>query len=881
MRKNIKKPASFIIVAVMIAVMLCGCTGKKEPAEKDLNSPDTKIAVEVSTPMERAVKATYPNAELFYVDSAMSGLLSLKTGKVDAYCGDPVYIETAIKNGFDGIKMADNTIGDVEHVAVAISRKSHLENAEELVNGFIEEIKADGTLEDMYRRWVLDGNYEMPDIPVPENPDKTIYIATSGLLEPFTFLENGTFTGFDAELSKRFAYYANAKLDVTIYDWAGLSAAMVTDKVDYGISNFYINAEAMEVMDFSVPYEDVRSVIVTADTVSASAGLTDRIANSFYKNFIYEGRWKSILGGLLVTVKISLLSMAIGTAAGFLICIGKRSKYKALKRVLYGITQTVKGIPALVILMILYYVIFTDVSPTLTAVMAFSLYFASDVSDIMKGSIEGIDKGQWEAAEALGFERKKAFTKFIVPQTMQSFLPSYISLAVALLHITSVVGYISIIDITYAVQLIRSRTFEPFFPLIISSVMYLLLSYGLICVISLLGKRIWLKSRLLKGVNTDTEDIKSVHSVVKGEKGETVIEVQGLKKIYPNAAPLNNLNCTVKRGDVIGIIGPSGTGKSTLLRCINRLEEPTEGSIKILGTEVTDKKEEALADIRRKMGMVFQNFNLFPHLNVVENIMAAPVMLLNMPKQEAYEMAVSLLTQVGLGDKGFNYPGQLSGGQKQRVAIARSLAMSPEIILFDEPTSALDPDMVGEVMLVINSLAKQGMTMMIVTHEMKLARKITNRVFYMDKGVVYEQGTPEEIFENPKTDRCRAFIHSLKVLKLTVTAEKSDIPGEFSKIADFGYKYYLGDARIVKMYQILEELCITLILPCLEKGAVVDYEASYDGENKLCSVTVTYGGEMFNPIEDEDDISVKIIKNRTHDTVYTFDNGVNRIVIKF
>jgi polar amino acid transport system ATP-binding protein len=225
-----------------------------------------------------------------------------------------------------------------------------------------------------------------------------------------------------------------------------------------------------------------------------------------------------------------------------------------------------------------------------------------------------------------------------------------------------------------------------------------------------------------------------------------MITVRHLKKAYSNAVPLTDVNLEVKKGEIISVIGPSGSGKSTLLRCINMLEKPTSGEIIVDGEMITAKGADIFR-IRRKMGMAFQSFNLFSHMMVIDNIMLGPVDILKMSRQEAYDEGMRLLTSVGLAEKALSYPDELSGGQKQRVAIARALAMKPEIILFDEPTSALDPTMVGEVLSVIRTLAQEGLTMMIVTHEMKFARDVSTRVLYMDEGVIYEDGTPEQIFE--------------------------------------------------------------------------------------------------------------------------------------
>ena len=236
--------------------------------------------------------------------------------------------------------------------------------------------------------------------------------------------------------------------------------------------------------------------------------------------------------------------------------------------------------------------------------------------------------------------------------------------------------------------------------------------------------------------------------------------VKGLKKSFHTLNVINGIDMTVKEGEVVCIIGPSGSGKSTFLRCLNKLESATEGTIIVDDCDITDKKTD-INVVRRNIGMVFQSFNLFSHLTVKKNIMFAPTELKKMTKHEAEQKAMQLLERVGLKEKADAYPHQLSGGQQQRVAIARALAMNPDIMLFDEPTSALDPEMVGEVLAVMKELAAEGMTMIVVTHEMGFAREVADRVVFIDDGVILEEGTPEQIFEHPRSPRTIDFLNKV------------------------------------------------------------------------------------------------------------------------
>ena len=358
-----------------------------------------------------------------------------------------------------------------------------------------------------------------------------------------------------------------------------------------------------------------------------------------------------------------------------------------------------------------------------------------------------------------------------------------------------------------------------------------------------------------------------------------MIELQHLEKKYENTTPLKDVNVVINDGDIISIIGPSGTGKSTLLRCINLLETPTNGKILLNGEEITAPGY-PVEQARKKMGMVFQSFNLFNHLTVIENLIVPQMDILHKTKQEAYDTGVALLKRVGLSDRELQYPSQLSGGQKQRVAIARTLAMDPDVILLDEPTSALDPTMVGEVQAVIRDLAKTGKTMMIVTHEMNFAKNICNRVFYMDEGGIYEDGTPEQIFENPKRDRTRRFIRQLKVLELIVNDSEYDFIGAISEIDQYVIKNDISQRSKYRINLAFEELVQRMLSSDLNRYPI-SFVAEYRAIDEKVKITVKYKGDKFNPADTDDKLSYQLLTQSVEELNYKYNDSTkeNEVVI--
>jgi len=357
-----------------------------------------------------------------------------------------------------------------------------------------------------------------------------------------------------------------------------------------------------------------------------------------------------------------------------------------------------------------------------------------------------------------------------------------------------------------------------------------------------------------------------------------MINVEHLGKKFGDLTVLKDITAEIHKGEVISIIGPSGTGKSTFLRCLNLLEQPTGGQIFIDGIDILDKETD-VPKMRQKMGMVFQSFNLFNHLTVLENLTIGPIKLLGMSQKEAEEKGTELLKLVGLAEKAYSFADELSGGQKQRVAIARCLSMEPEIILFDEPTSALDPTMVSEVLAVIRRLAREGMTMAIVTHEMDFARDVSNRVFYMDEGLIYEEGPPEQIFENPLKEKTKAFINRVRSLNYYIDNADFDLYKMNAEIEQFCEKHVLSQRIVNDILLIVEELLV--LYKSQTENIDVHLRVAYSEKQETIEILFTSAcaeGNLLDKAE-PDDIGAMIIKNKTEKIDYERVDNKNRLVL--
>ena len=841
---------------------------------------------------------------------------------------------------------------------------------------------------------------------------------------------------------------------------------------------------------------------------------TNSLTESFYNNLIAEDRYRMILDGLQVTLLITLCAALLGTLMGGLVCWMRMSQRRWLQQVAKVYIELMRGTPVLVLLMLMYYVVMAPLDATgiVVAIVTFAMNTASYISEMLRTTILGIDRGQTEAGLALGLTPRQTFFKIVLPQVVRAVMPVYQGEVVSLLKGTSIVGYIAVADMTRASDLIRSRTFDAFFPLIVTAIIYFLMAWLIGQLLQNLVQRHRVKAiaaavvltlfgllgyvpTMLSGTDTDAtadavdqsivppafqalngknvgviigsiqdiavtdmapdanimrlatqtdlmaalesgkvdaagsesltlmfnkkllDKVDSVgagltpipigacvrpdntelvadfnrflaeirrdgtyqqildrwsnaddpsamdipqqrgtgrtlrvatfpamppfnfintgkpsglepelltewanrrnwqleylimdfaaqipavqtgkadmamgaisiteerqkqvlfsdgyidsHIVLITRKGEAAIltnpmqptisendesywpgivaililigggawlfvrrkrstytnpqtadikprtsdlllRITHLRKSYGGLDVLRDINVDIHRGEVISIIGPSGTGKSTFLRCLNLLEQPTNGSIIVDGEDILAKGY-PVNRLRQKMGMVFQSFNLFEHKTVLENVIFAPCQLRHVPDEKAREEGLALLRKIGLAEKADVYPSSLSGGQKQRVAIARALAMKPDVILFDEPTSALDPTMVGEVLSVIRQLAKEGMTMLIVTHEMKFAHDVSTRIFFMYDGYIHEDGSPKQIFENPVHSATKAFIQRIRKEVFEIEGPDFDFLGMHSTMGAFCHKY--GITEKLEKAEMLTDKMLDDVMP--------------------------------------------------------------------
>ncbi|WP_315967867.1 amino acid ABC transporter permease/ATP-binding protein [Planotetraspora sp. A-T 1434] len=488
-----------------------------------------------------------------------------------------------------------------------------------------------------------------------------------------------------------------------------------------------------------------------------------------------------LLDGLLKTVEYTVVGFAGAVALGLVLALMRLSGHRLLRWPAAAYTEVFKNIPLLAIVFVTYFGLGSvGVRLDVFSAGALSLvvFYAAYLSETFRSAIAGVHHGQREAAEALGLSRINGFTRVIFPQALRLALPGTNTMLVDLLKSTSLLVTISAAELMSEARLITSATFRALEVYLVIAGLYFLLCYPLS------QGLLWFERRIKAGTPLSPRRRRRLRSATAllaegGAAGSisesvadagpgTVLRIESLRKSFDGRRVLDGVSLTVDRGKIISVIGQSGGGKTTLLRCVNLLERPDAGVIEVNGGQIFSGggATRDLAQLRRSVGMVFQRFNLFPHLTAVENVMLAQT-LAGVPERTALERAVHLLCRVGLAHRGTAYPEQMSGGEQQRVAIARALALRPAVLLFDEPTSSLDPESTSEVLRVMRELAEDGMTMILVTHELTFARDVADWVVFVDGGRIIEEGPPGLLLGSPREPRTRAFLAS----HLSISAE--------------------------------------------------------------------------------------------------------------
>jgi len=558
----------------------------------------------------------------------------------------------------------------------------------------------------------------------------------------------------------------------------------------------------------------------TAGTLAAAAVIV-AVLHSILTNERWEwgvfAEWffaEPVIDGLGRTILLTAAGSALGFLLGTGLALARVSRSPLLSGLAWGYIWLLRSIPLIVLLLILFNlgylyesirlgIPFTDIVfeyPTLSllgpyaaAILGLSLNQAAFSAEIIRGGILSVDQGQLEAAAALGLPRRRQAFRIVLPQAMRAILPTAFNELIGLAKGTSMVYVLALPELFYTVQVIYRRNLAVIPLLMVATVWYLIIMIVLSVMQFYIERhfargalrtlpptpiqrlRAWRAGRRAEPVAVDPQAVQIAPPVATALRsswqplsaGRGEVRIQGVSKSFGSLKVLDEVSLTIPSGDVTVILGPSGSGKSTLLRSINHLEKVDAGFITVdgallgyreRGDILYELKEAEILKRRVDVGMVFQTFNLFPHLTVLENVIEAPVALRRRSKAEATDEALALLARVGLSDKAQAYPRQLSGGQQQRVAIARALALKPKVLLFDEPTSALDPELVGEVLDVIRTLARSGTTLVIVTHEIGFAREVADSVVFMDGGRILEQGPPSQVFAAPNHPRTAEFL---------------------------------------------------------------------------------------------------------------------------
>lgn len=859
---------------------------------KDLEASGTRFGSLTIHEWETEILKRFPEGKVHFYNSLSNSYAALEAGEVDAAVGFIDERQT-LATTHPHLAFIEEPFTVVDFgFATQKSEKGKILCKE--LNRYLTDLKKSGEYDALRQKWEDPGRAGdvMGEYSFSGEKGK-LRVVTGGLWTPMTYYQGETLTGEFIEIINGFCaaegyipQYETVDFSAELTGLASGTYDICADSVTYSeerLASIYITDPLMA----DEYYMIVRREPVLKQVSKASVFLKN-ISDSIRRTFVTEDRYKVLLSGLRVTILLSLIAGVLGTALGGLICFlrTRRNPYVSAFASLY--IRIFQALPVVVLLLVLNYIVLrkSGLGAFWICAITFSIEFSAYCSEIFRSGIEAVPPGQIKAATALGFGKLQTFQKVIWPQALVHFLPAYSGQVIATVKMTAVAGYISVIDLTKASDIIRSRTYEAFFPLFLTSLIYFILCSLLTWLLRFLSKKVHpeqrsVKKEIVETVRAFKPDANMEHeqpvSPEKEEAEEPLIRIEHLRKSFGDVTPVKDVSCDIFKQDVISVIGPSGTGKSTLLNLVNHLEQADEGRILFEGQD-TFGKGYNVNQMREQIGMVFQSFNLFSHLTVIENLMLAQTLLLKRDRIEACEKSMELLQMVGLADKALSLPAQLSGGQQQRVAIIRAVAMDPKIILFDEPTSALDPTMVQEVLSVIKKLAGEGLTMLIVTHEMHFARDVSNRVFFMDEGIIYEEGTPEEIFNAPKKDKTRQFINRLQVLEMMIGKAGFDTAEQFARIEQFGLRHMISRRIVNRMLTVVEELCIQIILPMLDRDSEIRLVFEYsDEDGGSVDMEVMYAGRDQNPLETGDALCMALTRHACQTLNWEYQDGVCRI----
>ena len=882
--KFLSKPHGGKVALMLLAVLpvISGCGKSDEKAtngimtEKDLDG--------------RPVSVLFGSIQEYYlhnrrgVENVMSfntntdALESLLRGKSDAYFIDDTYIFEPLMLHPD----LDTIPVDMPATQCGVCFSFEERKLSQQFQTFIELLKASGENSEILERWMDFNNPDRHrDVPAVESGEP-FKVAVLGTVPPFNSMVNGELDGYEVELMRRFALYAERPVEFLVMDFGAVIPALVSNKIDAALSSINVTEERQK-MIIQIPYYEshtyalVRKSQIRKPAICREEDLEGKklgvLLGTFYEEYLDKKYGISNVKSFNNDVD-GIISLRSGHIAAYFmdnICsIMPLREYPELDTI--SIDMPPMPVAACFRLedqhLSAQFVKFLNefkLTPEYDDM--YDRWLKGDTKDAHKDvdiiaegsvlrvatnlSVPPMDTMLNGLPDGFEIELMRRFANFIgrpvefVNMDFGGIIPSLISgktdAAVATINVTEErQRTVRQIPFYYSnmVALIKKESADQSggFPVRIIALLSVLILSGTVL--------------LLVRRSSGRSSKKEIR--MTGTDSDVLIRVSHLQKTYDDGVcVLKDVNAEIRKGEVISIIGPSGTGKSTFLRCLNLLEQPTGGRIEIDRCNIMDPGVD-VPSIRRKMVMVFQSFNLFNGMSIMDNITFCPMKLLGLSRKDAQARAMELLELVGLAEKWNAAPSQLSGGQKQRVAIARALAMDPEILLFDEPTSALDPTMVSEVLGVMKTLANKGVTMLVVTHEMSFAREVCNRVFFMNEGCIYEEGTPQEIFENPKKELTRHFINRIREYRYDIRTSRYDYYEMMAGITNFCKRYNLSTEDIYHFNQTVEE---GLLIMGTDSGATV--KVSYSEKYKTKEVEISVPGSIDAGILEKDEYALQ------------------------